>query len=373
MGDPLRVLHAVVNMNRGGAETLIMNLYRNIDRTKVQFDFLTNRSGVFDEEIKELGGRIHRIPYISDVGHFKYLNALNGFFKHNSGYKIIHSHMDKMSGLVLKESKKSRIPYRIAHSHNTRSEGGTAARVYKWYAGTRIKSNATHFFACSNEAAQWLFSQHAQKARVLNNGIEPEKFLYTAECRNSVRKELNIEENTFVIGHVGRFAPQKNHSFLIELFLEYHKINNKAVLLLAGDGALRREVEKRVKQLNLESHVKFLGIRSDVQRLYQAFDVFVFPSLHEGLPVTLIEAQGTGLPCMISDSITRQADMELNLVNFLSLDNKRAWLDKLQHYAQNVSKERNIGKHALASKGFDIRETARQAQETYLTWGGGVR
>ncbi|MDN4526734.1 glycosyltransferase family 1 protein [Fictibacillus fluitans] len=373
MGNPLRVLHAVVNMNRGGAETLIMNLYRNIDRTKVQFDFLTNRQGVFDEEIIEMGGKVHRIPYLTDIGHFKYVDALNGFFKQNSGYRIIHSHMDKMSGLVLRASKKHKIPHRIAHSHNTRSEGGKAARVYKWYAGTRIKQNATHLFACSNEAAQWLFSQDAQKARVLNNGIEPEKFLYTRECRNAVRKELNIEDNTFVMGHVGRFAPQKNHSFLIELFSEYHKINKRAVLLLAGDGVLRQEMEKKVQQLNLNSSVKFLGIRNDVQRLYQVFDVFVFPSLHEGLPVTLIEAQGTGLPCMISDTITKQADLGLNLVNFLPLDNKKNWLDKLQHYTQCMSKDRSIESNAFASRGFDIRETARQTQETYLLLGGGAR
>ncbi len=178
MGSPLRVLHVVVNMNRGGAETLIMNLYRNIDRTKVQFDFLTCKEGVFDSEIHEMGGKIHRIPYVTEVGHSGYVKELDLFFKEHPDYEIVHSHLDKMSGLVLRAAKKAEIPVRIAHSHNTQSEGGIGAKGYKWLVGRYINWNATHMFACSEVAAKWLFGSQAHKASILKNGIECDKFQF---------------------------------------------------------------------------------------------------------------------------------------------------------------------------------------------------
>lgn len=164
MGSPLRILHVVVNMNRGGAETLLMNLYRNIDRTKIQFDFLTCKPGVFDDEIIELGGKIQRISYISDVGHFRYMKELETFFVNNNYYSIVHCHMDKMSGLVLKAANKAGVPTRISHSHNTQSEGSLVAKLYKWYAGQSIFLNSTNFFACSGEAAKWLFPKSVGKS-----------------------------------------------------------------------------------------------------------------------------------------------------------------------------------------------------------------
>ena len=192
MGGPIRILHVVVNMNRGGAETLIMNLYRNMDRSKVQFDFLTCREGAFDEEIAAMGGRIHRIPYVTDVGHFGYVKALDAFFTSHPEYKIVHSHMDKMSGLVLRSAKKAGIPIRIAHSHNTSSEGGTATKVYKSYAGKFILPNASHLLACSNLAANWLFEKKANQARILKNGIDCDQFAFSAEVRKQVREELKL-------------------------------------------------------------------------------------------------------------------------------------------------------------------------------------
>jgi glycosyltransferase involved in cell wall biosynthesis len=369
VGNPLRILHVVVNMNRGGAETLIMNLYRNIDRTKVQFDFLTCKEGVFDSDILEMGGRIHRIPYISDVGHFNYVKGLKNFFNRNNQYKIVHSHMDKMTGLVLREAKKAGIPFRISHSHNTSSEGGIASRVYKWYVGNFINPNATNLFACSNLAAKWLFNYKSQASKILKNGIECDRFVFSSQIREEVRVELKIAKGVFVLGHVGRFAHQKNHAFLIKLFAEFNKVNQESILLLVGDGPLRSDIENLVLELKLEEKVKFIGIRSDIQRILQAFDVFVFPSLHEGLPVSLIEAQASGLPCLISDNVSKEVDLGMNLVDFISLTDKKQWVKRIEETAL-MHQSRSVFSESIVSKGYDIRETAAIIEKFYLSISG---
>ncbi|OAK19578.1 glycosyl transferase family 1 [Bacillus wiedmannii] len=365
MGTPLRVLHVVVNMNRGGAETLIMNLYRNIDRSKVQFDFLTCKEGVFDEEIVKLGGEVHRIPYVTDVGHRGYIKALNTFFNSHPQYKIIHSHMDKMSGFVLRSAKKARVPVRIAHSHSTSSEGGAIAKIYKWYAGAFITSCATHFLACSVAAAQWLFANRESATKILKNGIECDEFTFNPDIRAQVRKELNLHGDVFVIGHVGRFAHPKNHTFLIDIFAQLIEYRPNSILLLVGDGPLRLEMKKKVEKLNLTDKVKFLGIRSDINRLLQAFDTFIFPSIYEGLPVTLIEAQGAGLPCIISDTITQDVDLGLNLVEQCSLLEIRNWVGPLQNIA-NKQVARSVEQNVLAEKGYDIKNITRYIQKFYV-------
>ncbi|MBO1579730.1 glycosyltransferase family 1 protein [Bacillus sp. XF8] len=363
MGWPLRILHVVVNMNRGGAETLIMNLYRNIDRNKVQFDFLTCKEGVFDKEILELGGTVHRIPYITDVGHTEYIKSLDTFFASHREYKIVHSHMDKMSGFVLRSAKKVGIPVRIAHSHNTSSEGGIAARAYKWYAGKYILPSATHLLACSNAASQWLFAGETDTVTILKNGIEPENFSFSPKIRKQIREELNLTVDNFVVGHVGRFAHQKNHAFLIEVFAQLIKLRRDAVLVLVGDGPLRVNIEQKVEELNLGDHVKFLGIRSDINHLLQAFDVFAFPSIHEGLPVTLIEAQGAGLSCVISDAITKEVDMGAGLVNFESINTSpEIWAQNIL----NINKRTQDVEGYIKQKGYDISESATWLENFYL-------
>jgi glycosyltransferase involved in cell wall biosynthesis len=352
-------------MNRGGAETLIMNLYRNIDRSKVQFDFLTCKPGVFDEEIVEMGGKIHRVPYVTDVGHFGYVKALKIFFTTHPEYKIVHSHMDKMSGLVLRSAKKAGVPVRIAHSHNTSSEGGTAAKVYKSYAGKFILPTSTHLLACSNLAADWLFAKKADQAKILKNGIECDQFAFSEEIRKQVREELHLRHDSFVMGHVGRFAHQKNHSFLIDIFAELTQYKQNSILVLAGDGPLRLDIERKVKERKLEDKVKFLGVRSDINRLLQAFDIFVFPSIHEGLPVTLVEAQGAGLPCVISEEITKEVDLGINLIQYSMLTDRMMWIEKIRKIAaEGIG--RNISASSLSDKGYDIKNTAKWTQNFYL-------
>jgi glycosyltransferase involved in cell wall biosynthesis len=369
VGGPLRVLQVVVNMNRGGAETLIMNLYRNIDRSKIQFDFLTCKEGAFDSDIIDMGGEIYRIPYITDVGHFKYVKELDEFFGLNRKYKIVHSHMDKMSGLVLRSAKKAGIPIRISHSHNTSSEGGMGAKLYKWYAGNFILPNATNLFACSNYAAEWLFKEMSHSTEILKNGIESERFAYSAQIREEIREELNLDKNIFVLGHVGRFAHQKNHTFLIDVFAKFNKVKKDSVLILVGDGPLRLKAEKQVMDLKLKNKVKFLGIRNDIDRMLQAFDVFVFPSLHEGLPVSLIEAQGSGLPCLISENISQEVDLGDHLVEFIPLDDKNQWVQKLKGLVSRKINRKRM-ENSISIRGYDIKQTADYIEDFYLVISG---
>lgn len=350
-------------MNRGGAETLLMNLYRNIDRSKIQFDFLTCKEGVFDEEIKVMGGIVHRIPYVTDKGHFGYIKALTQFFEKYSNYQIVHSHMDKMSGFVLQAAKKNKIPVRIAHSHNTNSEGSLPARLYKWYAGKHIIPNATHLLACSQSAADWLFG-NKRDVKIVQNGIETEKFIFSLQVRQQIRNDLNLDDK-FVIGHVGRFNYQKNHLFLLDLFKEVlYRIPN-AELVLVGDGDLKEEIETKIMTLNIQDHVQLLGVRSDIDRLLQGFDLFVFPSLHEGLPVTLIEAQGAGLPSVVSDVISREVDMEVKLVHYCSLDDQSSWIRRIELLSHEANYTRVNAAQSLINKGYDIKSTAVWSQGFY--------
>lgn len=367
MHSPVRVLHVVVNMNRGGAETLIMNLYRSVDRTKLQFDFLTCKPGAFDEEIQVLGGTIHRLPYVTDIGHFGYTKALDQFFASHKEYRILHAHMDKMSGLVLRAAKRNGVPVRIAHSHNTSSEGGYAAKLYKWLVGHTIADSATHLLACSQAAASWMYSRRSTSATILPNGIDCTKFGYHSTLRQEVRRELQIAGDTFVVGHVGRFAAQKNHALLLDVFKQFQAEVPGSLLLLAGDGPLREEMERRAQAMGLAERIRFLGVRSDIERLLQAFDVFVFPSLHEGLPVTIIEAQGSGLPCVLSDRITREVDMGMGLVQFFPLATPRRCVDLMVEAACRTEWERPSSSEALGLKGYNIEHTARWAEAFYAT------
>lgn len=364
MGDPLRVLHVVVNMNRGGAETLLMNLYRNIDRGKIQFDFLTSKPGVFDQEILEMGGRIHRIPYISEVGHFGYIKELDNFFKENNSYQIIHSHLDKMSGLVLRAAKKVRIPFRISHSHSTRSEGNFFIKGYKWFIGKYIKRNATNFLACSSESAKWLFQE--KKALIIKNGIESEKFKFSPIKRHSIRQDFNIPEESVVFGHVGRFSTPKNHLFLLDVFKDLISLHPYSYLILIGDGPLESKVREKVLDYKLAEKVMFLGTRKDVDELLQAFDIFLFPSLYEGLPVALVEAQVSGLPSLVSDKITKEVDMGANLINFIPLS-KEKWIENAIHLIKKNGFYRDYHLQAVLSKGFDIKETSTGLENFYLS------
>ncbi|MFD1707992.1 glycosyltransferase family 1 protein [Siminovitchia sediminis] len=365
MGSPIRVLHSVVNMNRGGAETFIMNVYRNIDRTKIQFDFLTCKPGVFDQEIERMGGKVQRIPYITDVGHYGYVKGLQHFFGEND-YKVIHSHMDKMSGIVLREANKAGIPFRFAHIHSSGSEGNILARAYKWYSGKLLLKNATHFLACSKKAAEWIHPIGMKNTTIIKNGIDSESFTFSENTRKEVRKEFGIPHDSLVLGHVGRFSKVKNHQFLIDVFCQLSKKKENAVLFLVGDGPLRNQIEQKVLDLNVGHKVVFAGLRSDIHRLLQAFDLFLLPSKHEGLPVSVIEAQGAGLPCLISERISDEVDLNLGLIHYASLSDRNKWVEEMLRLTAGKLKRVNPRK-AFLNKGYDITSSAGFLEGCYLS------
>lgn len=364
--NPIRVLHVVGIMNIGGLETLIMNLYRNIDREKIQFDFLVHKEdiGAYEKEILELGGRVHRIKHVNKVGPIRYSKGLYEFFKKHSEYEIIHSHMNAMSGIILREAKKAGKPIRISHSHSSYPKMGIFEGIYKRYCKIFINKNTTHKFACSKLAGDWLYGS-CNQVTILNNGIELDKFKYDISKNLKKRKELNVEADTFVVGHIGSFRLAKNHNFIIKVFNEIKKSCPNSILILVGDGELRDDIYKQANMFSLESSIKFLGIREDVYELLKMFDVLLFPSIYEGFPVTLIEAQASGLKCVVSDSITKEVNMDLNLIKFFSLDkSSQEWAKEIINIDKGY--DRKLIKNELKDKGYDIKDIANFIENTYL-------
>ncbi len=363
----VRVLHVLHSMNCGGAETLLMNIYRTLDRSKVQFDFLVNcfERMYFEEEIENLGGRIYRMKFLTKLTPPVYRYQLTRFFKAHPEYTVVHSHLETTTGLILKSAVKAGVPVRIAHSHNTRYTRQGLLYVlenrYKDRCKAMIVPNATNLLACSVPAAKWLFGGESEKAEIIKNGIETEKYRFSPETRARVRQELGISETTMVFGHVGRFYDQKNHLFLIDIFEAIAKRNPDSVLLLVGDGVLKPAVGEKVKAKALEQKVLFMGLRDDVHRLMQAMDLFLLPSKFEGLPVTLVEAQAAGLPCVVSEAVPREADLGCGLIGFLPLGNPTLWAENVDTKATN----RLGANETVKTAGFDIRTTARRLEEFY--------
>ena len=359
---PIRVLQVIRHMNIGGAETFIMNVYRNIDREKVQFDFLVNGEGVFDEEIKKLGGKIYVMKYITEIGQIKYKENLKNFFnKHN--YNIIHSHIDQVSGIILEAANECNIKCRIAHSHNTKNANNFIGKIYKAYLQSKINKNATQYFACGKEAAKWLYKKNAKDAIIIPNGIDLDKFRYNEEIRNKMREKLNIKKETFVIGHVGRFSKQKNHKFLIEIFNEYLKIDSNSRLILVGDGPLRQQIEKQINEYKIQDKVILLGNITNVQEIYQAFDFLLFPSLFEGMSVVTIEAQAEGLPILCSDTIDKKTNIT-NSIEFMSLkEEPKKWAEKIKE----MKKKRNLTNIKILEKtDYNIKVLAKKMENRYI-------
>lgn len=366
MTKPVRILQVFGKMNRGGAETMIMNLYHNIDRSKVQFDFIihTNEFCDYDCEISSLGGKIYRVPRYNGKNYFIYKESWNNFFQKHTEYKIIHGHVRSTASIYLKIAKKYGL-ITISHSHSTSSGSGFPA-IVKNILQYPIRFTADYLFACSKSAGEWLFGKKACQSDnffVLKNAIDTAKFTFDKNIRIQKRKELKIEDK-FVIGHVGRFTTVKNHIFLIDVFRAFHDKNAKSVLLLVGDGELRQSIEKKVRDLGLSDNVIFTGVRSDIPDLLQAMDVFLFPSLYEGLPVTLIEAQASGIKCFVSDSVTEEVKIT-NQVEFVSLEQSpENWAEEILKYEDGYDRKDTY--QEICNAGYDIKDNARWLQEFYL-------
>lgn len=356
----MKVLQVVTHMNRGGLETMLMNYYRNIDRDKVQFDFLTHRpyDGDYGEEIKALGGKIYHLPYLNPFS-IEYKKELDKFFKEHKEYEIVHVHQDCLSSVILKAAKKNGVKIRIAHSHSSSQDKNLKYPIKVFYKHF-IAKYATNLFACSKEAGIWMFN--GADFEVINNAINASCYSFSNEKRTKMRTAFNISDDEILIGHVGRFSPTKNHEFLIDIFNEVQK-ENKAKLILVGEGVLKENIENKVKEFGIGDKVIFTGLRSDVADLMQAMDVFIFPSIYEGLPVTLVEAQAAGLPCLISDKVPIECK-KTDLVKQLKLsEDAKVWSKE----AVNLSKvERKNTYEEIQKSGFDIKENAMALQKFYI-------
>lgn len=365
----LRILHVIGIMSRGGAETLLMNLYRNINREQIQFDFAVHSSqtGTYDDEIRLMGGKIIYFPHYNGRNHFIYKKKWELFLQNHPEYLIIHGHLRSTAAIYLNIAKQyGRIT--IAHSHSTSSRGNYLNKLVKCFMQFPIRHIADYFFACSNLAGIWLFGQKVcagSRFYILNNAIDSEKFIFSEEIRNKVRKEFNIE-NTFVIGHVGNFDCTKNHSFIIDIFEAIsHKYKESSLVLIGGGSPeLIKKIKKAACQKGLRESIRFLGIRNDVNELLNAFDVFLFPSIHEGLGIAAVEAQANGLKCVLSDRIPSEVKMSENL-EFLSLKSSSDfWAEQILVYKDGYIRK-NM-QETIKQAGYDISYTALWLTNFYL-------
>ena len=347
-------------MNQGGAENMVMNIYRTIDRKEIQFDFIvhTNDKGFFDDEIDELGGRIFRCPKYSIANHLAYKKWWNDFFA-NSNYKIIHSHIRSTASIFLSIAKKYGLTT-IIHSHSTSNGSGFKALI-KNFLQKRII--ADYYFACSRKAGEWLFGRkivNNQRFHIIKNAIDVDKFKYDSIKREKMRRLLSIEDKQVYI-HIGRFHKSKNHTFLLHLFSLISKRKPNSVLLLIGDGELKNNIEKYAHKLNIFDKVLFVGETNKVCDYLQASDCFLFPSKWEGLGIVAVEAQASGIKSICSDSIPKEAQVT-DLCKFLPLDECDMWLNE----ALNLDYKRTNTSMLIKRAGYDISATSSSIQSFYL-------
>ncbi|SFH76540.1 glycosyltransferase family 1 protein [Pisciglobus halotolerans] len=361
MSHPKRILHFQGRMGKGGAETFMMNAYRNIDRSKFQFDFLIYNDfkdvKTYNQEIHHLGGKIYSVPNPKKniIG---YIKAVNDLLKEKH-FDIVHSEVFFGGGLNLWLANQAGIKKRIVHSHAT-SDGKGNHLVYK---GIRkvfdklMKENATDYLACSNEAGIALYGNE-QPFIFVPNGIDLEKYQNVTESKKDIRKKLNIGEDNVVIGNIGRFEEQKNHRFLIDIFQSVLKKQPNATLLLIGEGSLLKEIKQIVKEKKMENHVQFLGSRDDIPELLKAMDVFLMPSLYEGLPISAVEAQAAKLKLVLSDEVSKETKLSKN-VQFLSLNQSS------EEWAAKVLEEPYTNEPLPSLSQYDMKKTAEQLEKIY--------
>lgn len=362
MSEPVRVLHVLGGLGSGGTESLIINWYRNIDRSKVQFDFLVRSAdNNYAEEILSLGGRIFYTPSFPRhlIGNYKETKKI----LKRKEWAAIHVHGNAaMYMLPLKLAKKLGCPCIIMHSHSVQPQNPLFSLVH-YRNRTKIHRYATHLLACSEAAGKWMYQN--EPFQIIHNAIDTDRFLFDREARQSIRAELKID-NQLVVGHVGRFSAPKNHTFLLEIFAEIKKRRKDSVLMLVGDGELREAAEEKAKALGIFNSVLFLGRRSDVGKVMSAMDIFVLPSLYEGLGNVLVEAQICGLDCLVSqEAYNREVQISPNLAALSLKDGAGPWAEKVLSMG-SAPENRQIDQAILQSSGYNICDVAATLQEIYL-------
>lgn len=364
----VRVLHALGRMNMGGIESFIMNVYRAIDRGRVQFDFLVSaRDNKWEPDIKALGGRIYYIPPRNESLSAYRKNVDRFFSEHASEYGAVHVHVSSLSSVyILKAAGKHGIRTRIIHGHSTGIKGSSLHYLLHWSNKPRLSRLATHCFACSDKARRWLFAGTGclSGSEIINNGIITDDFTYNPQKRLQARRMLGIGDDIIAVCHVGSFIEVKNHDFLLDIFGKLKALDERYVLFLVGDGPLRPMIEEKAAALGLEDSVVMLGLRDDVSLLMQGFDCLVFPSLFEGLPVTLVEAQASDLKVVCSDTISRMAAISDD-IRFVSLNTSPSeWARIIDGRIGDGNRKNNS--ELIRRAGFDIHAIADRLQKLYV-------
>lgn len=370
MSEPIRILNLFTIMNRGGAETMVMNYYRAIDKSKIQFDFMVHRQerGAYDDEIEAMGGRIFRMCPIYPQNLFRYQQMLKEFFDNHPEHQILHSHMSELGYFAFKEAIKHNVPVRICHAHSSpnfkiESFKEKLKVLPREILARGMRKLSTDFFVCSRIAGDWLFGKkNENKFIMMNNAVNASSFAYDKKTADKIKSEMKWKDK-IVVGHVGRLIIPKNHTFLIDIFQQFHVKHPQSILVLVGDGDQRENICNKIKKLNLEDSIILLGFRSDTANLYKAFDIFVFPSLYEGLPVSLVEAQSAGLSCIVSNTISTQAQI-LSNYSILSLkDSPEIWVNEIEKHLHD-KRENTIANIRKAK--FDIYSNAEWLTNFYL-------
>ena len=371
-----KVLFFVDRMRVGGIQMLLLNLQTHFDPSVIQCEYLVLDDGEtyeYEERFKSAGAKLYKLKDVwldSPYDYIKYCRAMDNFFKEHHDYAAVHMNASSKNFMLLYYARKYGIKKRIVHSHNTGFQTNNPAKkmigdVFK----KPMMQFATDYFACSAIAGEWLFGKKivdSGKVYVMPNAIDLEKFEFNNDTRMRIRKELGISDDKILIGHVGRFTLQKNHKFLIDIFKKIHEKNDKTMLIMAGIGELMEDTKHQAEELGLSSCVQFLGFRNDVNDLNQAMDVFLMPSFYEGFPVTGIEAQASGCPCVFSNTITKEAAL-LDTTVYLSLESPAdLWADTVLEIAK-TSHNRNDSKALLKAKGFDINEMSRKLEKIYIS------
>ncbi len=365
MKEPIRILHVLGGLNLGGAESRIMDLYRHIDRKKIQFDFLVHSSAEehFEKEIRDLGGNVYRIPRFKVYNWFAYKRALKRFFSVHHEFRAVHGHMTSTASIYLPMAKKAGVLVAIAHARSAGVSGGIKGiltRIIRF----PLKYRADYCLGCSGAACESVYGKkwaREGKTEVIPNAIDASKYVYDVSQRDTMRKKLDLEDK-LVIGHVGSFRTPKNHVFLLKIFCEIYKKRKDAVLLLLGEGELMGAVKKQAAELGISEAVFFLGNQAQAGPFYQAFDFLVFPSLYEGLPGTVVEAQTAGLRCLVSDTVTKEVKVT-DLVEFYSLEKTAAeWAD---YVLGHCGYERAGRLAEVKEAGFDIASQMERYEKIY--------
>ncbi|MCB6568168.1 glycosyltransferase family 1 protein [Eubacterium limosum] len=362
-----RILQVGMTDNPGGVESFIMNVYRNIDRNKIQFDFLVrwDCKPAYEKEIEQMGGRIFKLLYGRKEKLFSRMKDLEEFYIEHPEIIGIHYNTCSLTDCGCLKTNKN-LSFRICHSHNS---GFMEKRTFyqKFFIDSNIrvlKRKSVDLLACSKKAGKWMFGDIPFK--VIPNAIDVEKFTYNPSVRETKWKKLKLEKEKFVIGVVGRIQYQKNPEFILDIFSQIYQKEPNAVLLWIGDGDLKNVIQKKINELNLQDVVQLLGIRSDIHELYQVMDVFLLPSRFEGLPIVGIEAQAAGLPCFMADTITNEVDLT-GLVQFISLKNTPAdWAEKILNYKNNDTRKNT--NEMIKKAGYDIKDTAEKMENYYLSF-----